>query len=58
MQLKQMRSLSQDIVNEYKQRRDILAVLLFGSVTSGNIHPNSDLDIVVVLMSESSRIER
>lgn len=36
-------------IDELKQRHDVLGVILFGSWARGNNHPESDVDLVVIL---------
>lgn len=53
-----MRSLAWKIAERQKKRRDVTAVLLFGSVAKGNIHPESDIDLAVVKETQEDLIER
>ncbi len=56
--LRKMRILARKISDQRKAEEDTVAVLLFGSVAKGNIHPSSDIDIVIIKDSQDSLIER
>ena len=47
-QLEQMKNIASKTASEKKREEDTLAILLFGSVVKGNIHLESDLDMVVI----------
>lgn len=53
-----MRSLAGKIADRQKEKGDVTAVLLFGSVAKGNIHPESDIDLAVVKATQEDLIER
>lgn len=56
--LQKMENLAWKISDERKGEEDVIAVLLFGSVAKGNVHPESDIDIVIVKDSEEHLIRR
>lgn len=56
--LQKMENLAWKISDERKGEKDVIAVLLFGSVAKGNVHPDSDIDIVIVKDSREDLIER
>jgi predicted nucleotidyltransferase len=56
--LKKMKNLAWKIANEKKREKGIVAILLFGSVAKGNIHPKSDIDLVFVKDSQENLIKR
>ena len=53
-----MKRLAMRITGKKKKEKDVIAVLLFGSVAAKNIHLDSDLDIVVIRDSESNLMKR
>lgn len=53
-----MKELAWKITADKKTEGDVNAVLLFGSVSTENIHPDSDLDIVVVKDSKENLMKR
>ena len=53
-----MRTIATNIAQNNKKQDDTNAVLLLGSVSTGNIHPESDLDIVVIKNQEKPLIQR
>jgi hypothetical protein len=53
-----MRELAQRISDRYQDDENIKAVLLFGSVATGNIHEKSDLDIVMIEDTDGEKTER
>lgn len=55
--LQKMKNLALKI-SEEKIEEDVIAVLLFGSVAKGNVHPESDLDVVVAKDSHQNLIKR
>ena len=56
--LKEMREIAGVISEKRSQNNDVSAVLLFGSVATGEIHPESDIDIVIIKNQEESLIRR
>lgn len=57
-QLQKMRIIANRIADENKKHKEVCAVLLFGSVATGNIHPQSDIDLIIVKDLEEQRIQR
>ena len=55
--LVKMRTIANRIADENKHE-EVRAILLFGSVATGNIHPESDIDIVVIRDIEDQRMQR
>jgi predicted nucleotidyltransferase len=53
-----MTSLGQEVCDEERRKADVKGVLLFGSVANGNVHPESDLDIVVIRARQTKPIKR
>lgn len=56
--IKQMRDLALDISGNRRRERDVVAVLLFGSVVKGDIHLESDVDIVIIKETQENVIRR
>ncbi|MCW4012573.1 MAG: nucleotidyltransferase domain-containing protein, partial [Candidatus Bathyarchaeota archaeon] len=56
--LSEMREFAQRLSDRYQENEDIKAVLLFGSVATGNIHDKSDLDLVVIEDTAGEKTER
>jgi len=53
-----MRKIAKSIARDSRKQDDVEAVLLGGSVASGNIHPESDIDIVVIKKQDKPQIRR
>jgi len=53
-----MRKIAKSIAQDSRKQDDVEAVLLGGSVASGNIHPESDIDIVVIKKQDKPQIRR
>ncbi|MDI6905025.1 MAG: nucleotidyltransferase domain-containing protein [Candidatus Bathyarchaeia archaeon] len=53
-----MRFLARRICDEERKKPDVKGVLLFGSVAKGNVHAESDLDIVVIKEGQDEPIKR
>lgn len=45
----------QDVIGELKKRREVIAILLFGSRATGRAKPGSDFDICVVARRDISK---
>lgn len=56
--LEMMTSLGQEVCDEERRKADVKGVLLFGSVANGSVHPESDLDIVVIRARQTEPIRR
>lgn len=56
--LQNMRDVASGIAENRRQYDDVCAVLLFGSVATGDIHPESDLDLVVIKSQDKPLIKR
>ncbi len=56
--LEKMRNLAWKLTDERRRGKDVVAILLFGSVAKGNIHPRSDIDLVVIRDSHENSIKR
>ncbi|UCE96754.1 MAG: nucleotidyltransferase domain-containing protein [Candidatus Bathyarchaeota archaeon] len=57
-QLNKMKKLAWKIARERKKERDVVAILLFGSVAKRTPHPESDIDLVLIKDSQENSIER
>jgi len=56
--LDNMRSVARKICDEESRRPNVKGVLLFGSVARGNVHADSDVDIVVIREGQEEPIKR
>ena len=56
--LERMKSLAWKIAEEKKGEKDVVAILLFGSVAKGSIHSESDVDLVLIKDSRKNFIKR
>lgn len=52
--IRHMKELAKEIVADKKKDEDVSGVLLFGSVAIEDVHPDSDLDVVVIRDSENN----
>ena len=50
-----MNKATHSFLEDLKQRRDVLGVIMFGSQARGNYRPDSDVDLVVILTEEYRR---
>ena len=56
--LERMKNLAWKIAKERREKKDIIAILLFGSVAKGSIHSKSDIDLVLIKDSRKNFIKR
>lgn len=50
--------LASDFINRIRLDEDVVAVLVFGSASRGNLQPLSDLDLAVLLSDKLSKVQR
>ena len=56
--LEMMAALARRICDEERMKADVRGVLLFGSVAEGNVHSESDLDLVVIKAGQDAPVKR
>lgn len=56
--LEMMTALARRICDEERMKADVSGVLLFGSVAEGNVHSESDLDLVVIKAGQDAPVKR
>ena len=56
--LEMMAALARRICDEERMKADVSGVLLFGSVAEGNVHSESDLDLVVIRGGQDAPVKR
>ncbi len=51
-----MEKIINKIVKELKKDPQLLGIILFGSVASGDVHPNSDIDLIAIYQYDVDRV--